>query len=63
MLSRLRRLLRPPRRSAGDPAAELERARRLGAAERDRDRMKDHVLETDQHYVTRGGGGGLLPPT
>jgi hypothetical protein len=25
--------------------------------------MQDRVLETDQHYVTRGGAaGGLLPP-
>jgi hypothetical protein len=45
-----------------DPAAEFERERRLAEAERDHDRMKDAVLETDQHYVTRGGGGGLLPP-
>jgi hypothetical protein len=47
---------------APDPATELERERRLGEAERDQERLKDRVLETDQHYVTRGGGGGLLPP-
>jgi hypothetical protein len=62
MLSRLRRLLRRPDHAAHDPAAELERERRLREATRDYDRMKDRVLETDQHYVARGGGGGLLPP-
>ena len=63
MLSRLRRLLRRPDHAAPDPAAELDRERRLLEATRDHDRMQDRVLETDQHYVTRGGaGGGLLPP-
>ena len=63
MLNWLRRLLRQPDHAAPDPAAGLERERRLREATRDHDRMQDHVLETDQHYVTRGGaGGGLLPP-
>ena len=62
MFSRLRRLLRRPDHAAPDPAAELERERRLREATRDHDRMQDRVLETDQHYVARGGGGGLLPP-
>jgi hypothetical protein len=62
MLRRLRRLLRRPDLAAPDPAAELERERRLREATRDRDRMQDRVLETDQHYVTRGGSAGGLPP-
>ena len=53
MLSRLRRLLRRPDHAADDPAAELERERRLARGDRDHDRMQDRVLETDQHYVTR----------
>jgi hypothetical protein len=58
MLDRLR-----GRPTAPDPAGELERERRLAEAGRDRDRMQDRVLETDQHYVTRGGAaGGLLAP-
>jgi hypothetical protein len=62
MLDWLRSLIGRTRAGPRDPAAELERERRLGEAERDHDRLKDRVIETDQHYVTRGGGGGLLPP-
>jgi hypothetical protein len=62
MFDWLRSLVRRARPQPPDPVAELERERRLGEAERDHDRLKDRVLETDQHYVTRGGGGGLLPP-
>lgn len=61
MLDWLRRLFGRP--TATDPAAELDRERRLADAARDRDRMQDRVLETDQHYVTRAGAaGGLLAP-
>ena len=43
------------RPAAPDPATELDRERRLAEAGRDRDRMENVVLETDQHYATRGG--------
>lgn len=61
MLAWLRRILGRPT-AAVDPAGELERERRLAEAARDRDRMQDEVLETDPHYVMRGGAGGMLPP-
>ncbi len=62
MFGRLGALLRRRERAARDPAAELERERRLAEAERDRDELKDSVLETEQRRQRREFPGFIHLP-
>jgi hypothetical protein len=62
VLGWLRRPSERRRRAHSDPAEAVAHEIRQANAKGDLDRMKDRVLEADQHYVARGGGGGVLPP-